>query len=32
MILASRPKWWALENPTGYLAQFLGTPRDVWEP
>ncbi len=32
IILACRPRWWALENPTGYLSQFLGTPRDVWEP
>lgn len=27
-----RPKWWALENPVGYLSRFLGTPRDTWEP
>jgi hypothetical protein len=32
VILQCRPQWWALENPTGYLAQFLGTPADVWEP
>jgi hypothetical protein len=27
-----RPKWWALENPTGLLGRWLGTPRDVFEP
>lgn len=32
VIALCRPKWWALENPTGYLSRFLGTPRDVWEP
>lgn len=32
IILQSRPRWWALENPTGHLSKFLGTPRDVWEP
>ncbi len=32
IILQARPRWWALENPTGLLGHFLGTPRDVWEP
>lgn len=32
IILQSRPRWWALENPRGYLSQFLGPPADVWEP
>ncbi len=32
IILQCRPKWWALENPTGHLSKFLGTPRDTWEP
>lgn len=32
IILQSRPAWWALENPTGHLSKFLGTPRDVFEP
>ena len=32
VILQARPVWWALENPVGQLAHFLGTPRDVWEP
>lgn len=27
-----RPRWWALENPTGLLSKWLGTPRDVFEP
>lgn len=25
-------RWWALENPVGHLGEFLGTPRDVFEP
>lgn len=32
IVLQAAPVWWALENPTGYLSRFLGTPRDVWEP
>lgn len=28
----ARPRWWALENPTGLLSRWLGTARDVWEP
>jgi hypothetical protein len=32
IILQCRPKWWALENPTGHLSKFLGIPRDTWEP
>lgn len=32
IILQARPRWWALENPTGHLSKFLGTPRDTWEP
>ncbi|MFT3836745.1 MAG: DNA cytosine methyltransferase [Myxococcaceae bacterium] len=32
IILQSRPKWWALENPTGLLGHYLGRPRDVFEP
>lgn len=32
IIALVRPVWWALENPTGYLSRWLGTPRDVWEP
>ncbi len=30
--LQCRPRWWALENPTGHLAKFLGRPRDTFEP
>lgn len=32
IVLQCRPKWWALENPTGLLARWLGRPRDTWEP
>lgn len=27
-----RPKWWALENPVGRLAQFIGPYRYIFEP
>lgn len=32
IVLQTRPRWWGLENPVGTLSEFLGTPRDVWEP
>lgn len=32
VVLQARPKWWALENPTGLLGHFLGRPRDVFQP
>lgn len=32
IVAQCRPAWWALENPTGYLSRFLGTPRDVFQP
>lgn len=32
IIALCRPRWWALENPAGYLSRFMGTARDVWEP
>lgn len=32
IVLQCKPRWWALENPTGLLAQYLGPPRDVWQP
>lgn len=32
VILQTRPVWWAIENPTGHLSKFLGTPRNVWQP
>lgn len=25
-------KWWALENPRGFLRQFLGKPASTWRP
>ena len=32
LVVACRPVWWALENPVGLLAHYLGPPRDSWEP
>ena len=32
IVQQSAPTWWALENPTGLLSRFLGTPRDVFQP
>ena len=32
IIMCASPSWWALENPVGLLSNFLGTPRDVWQP
>ena len=32
IVLQARPRWWALENPTGLLGDYLGTARDVFEP
>ena len=32
IVQQAKPTWWALENPTGYLSKFLGTPRDVFQP
>jgi len=32
IVLQTRPRWWALENPVGKLSMWLGTPRDVFEP
>ena len=32
IVALCRPTWWAIENPTGLLSQWLGTPRDVWQP
>lgn len=33
IIFQCRPRWWALENPaSGLLPQFLGPPRDSWQP
>lgn len=32
IILTCRPKWWALENPYGYLRKWLGEPEMIFEP
>ena len=32
LVLQTKPRWWALENPVGMLSRFLGTARDVWDP
>lgn len=32
LVMLSRPRWWALENPVGLLGRFLGRPLDVFEP
>lgn len=31
-VAVHRPKWWALENPQGYLRQWLGEPRLEFHP
>lgn len=32
LIVACAPEWWALENPVGRLARFLGKPRMYFNP
>lgn len=32
IIYATRPKWWALENPSGRLQRYLGSPRLKFDP
>lgn len=32
LILATRPKWWALENPAGKLRRYLGPPTYTFQP
>lgn len=32
VIAVTKPKFWALENPVGYLKKWLGEPRFVFEP
>lgn len=32
IIHLSKPKWWALENPRGYLRRFLGAPFLSFDP
>lgn len=32
IILTANPTWWALENPKGYLARWLGEPNFEFDP
>lgn len=32
IILTTKPKWWVLENPKGYLRDWLGEPRYTFNP
>ena len=32
IISVCKPKWWALENPVGYLKRWLGEPDYIFEP
>lgn len=32
IIMATKPKWWALENPVGKLVRYLGPPRFYFDP
>lgn len=32
VIMFCKPDWWALENPRGYLRNFLGDPRMTFNP
>lgn len=32
IVMVSKPKWWALENPRGYLRRFLGLPAMTFNP
>lgn len=32
LVLVTRPKWWALENPVGKLRRYLGAPRLIFQP
>ncbi len=32
LVVACRPRWWALENPAGTLRQYLGRPRWYFDP
>jgi hypothetical protein len=31
-VLLYKPQWWALENPIGRLARYLGNPRFAFDP
>lgn len=32
LVIATRPKWWALENPVGKLRRYLGPPSLIFQP
>ena len=32
IVAVSRPQWWALENPQGYLKRWLGAPQMKFDP
>lgn len=32
IIEACKPEWWAMENPVGYLREYMGTPRLTFQP
>jgi hypothetical protein len=32
VVLATRPQWWALENPAGKLRRYLGPPAYTFQP
>jgi len=32
IVMVSKPKWWALENPVGRLVHYLGPPRMYFHP
>jgi hypothetical protein len=32
IVLATRPKWWVLENPAGKLKRYLGPPPMTYQP
>jgi hypothetical protein len=32
LVVATRPKWWALENPVGKLRRYLGPPKLIFQP
>lgn len=32
VVTVARPKWWALENPKGYLRRWMGAPAMTFDP
>lgn len=32
IIQQSNPKWWAMENPVGYLREYMGKPTTTFQP